>query len=956
MSERRYIIKNGFTFYEDQNNEYSGLFRYKTDKAENYWKIVGHSIEGGYYGQYMSYITGLERGYLGFDVWFYRDQITGKLLDVYYVHSGIAFETGNFIYGYGDSPFQTPRILGMYLNYLFHYVPIDEREEKIEAWKELIKDPKYQREDRLDIYGSLFITDKGLIDTTTIRTLYRDLGISVDNRDCFLKDLNKFWEDYIPEEWLPEGPYMDFRFDSDKEIDPSLNTFVFEISNKDIKHGFTNENSTQTAYDYDYDNKYIGEIYIKKNINNNYKLKITPDDIPIEWTQNEDFRQFASLEIDLLTNRDQYDLLIFDSIYNEDIQGPTGLWKKFTIEISQPSSLNYLFVNKYFDKHHRGGPLALWQPHIRVRNQFCFYNLTNDINRIITNNVIFSVNNKIVKNYKVRYNFRNNDVNELYINVLNFQENQVFRVGETKTIDIQFRLPVMEISDRYTDPVLMYFSSRTFGYFSCFTQGIPKGEKDPFDFSYSFDFNIIEKYDDLYNIVDGVIEGSTTITITCKHKNFTRNNKIYIGLAPFGSPYHYPYDEGVFLNLGHENIPYDEISFLSEFYIDIPEGTKFEIFNDRIDVLNLDVLGTLPTDDIYYEYEFIGNDDFDKRLINPIMEFNDSNNKLRVDVMGQDSDLRTKTVFYNLTDHDFEGILKLNIKAVNGVEVDNNYYEIPVVYHKEQEHNFMLKNANISINADSSGTVRLGNIFNSGYGVGQLRNNSQLSISGLFISYSDRNVFQEAEGYFGSYGQNGGFELHNVKQNTTVNNKQTRLFIYPYFEGITGNEDFLNDEEMFPRVVLDINQKAVSLTDPFVNDDRFDNSNEEATVLRLNNIVSTPITQNKYSVNLTNSFSRDEYLKLTDDLYFIEPSPIYINQTVSEVILHYEYKAGGNLNVSFMNQDTYLPSIQDVTLDKANKTVTVKLIRNKNQTSQGYVTLYDGNIGVKIGIFQTYGK
>lgn len=172
--------------------------------------------------------------------------------------------------------------------------------------------------------------------------------------------------------------------------------------------------------------------------------------------------------------------------------------------------------------------------------------------------------------------------------------------------------------------------------------------------------------------------------------------------------------------------------------------------------------------------------------------------------------------------------------------------------------------------------------------------------------------------------------------------------IYPYFEGMTGNEDFLNDREMFPSVLLTITQDSVSLSDPFVNDDRYEEGDGEADVIRLNNFVSTPITNNKYSVNMS-SFTKDDYLKLTDKLYFLEASPVYVNQSVKEVTLHYVYnKSWGNLYVTFLNQDAYIPCIQDVILNTTNKTVTVKLIQNRNQTSQGYVSLYDGNIGVKI--------
>lgn len=939
MSKKYQIIKSGFTFYEDQNNEYSGLFRYKRDKAEYAWTFGpvtswGVTVEGGYYGQY-KYSRGesVKHGYLGFSLSYYKDLTENKFLLMDYCNVSIYFEVGGGqhqawtvdgepleavggVYS-GNLRWDVPGILQNYAQYLSRYS--DDRN-FLKNFYNVISDSKYQREDRLDIHGSLFITDNGLINENTISTLYRDLGISINYYDSYLKNLNKFYADNVPQEWLPtENSYIQFSY-IDDITDPDSDIITTDygqiISNKRFEDVFFKDFQMIEGKIC-----YSCTVYTKKNVNDNYKLTI-PRFNPI-W------------DLDITIDERTIDLMTTSDLrYKKEFQGPEGKWMMFDLYWGADQLLKY---PRYFSEA---------DTYTYYRGSFDFYYLTYGPTERILQYLPIKLNNENAYSFRLIFDGTENELNEFYVNVLDRPVNEVFHVGETKTIQIQCKLPVQCINDDYRNEVQTQ-TTKPF-YFECYTQNLPEGEEEPFEFSYSFDF--IEGHKEGY--VVSPYEGIVNINITCKHKRFTSDNKIYIGLAPYITNI---VGQKFYRNLGHENIPFDEISYLSEFYIDIPEGTKFEIFNDRIDVLDLNVLGTLHDDDIYYEYEFVNNEDFSKRLVEPIITFEDWNTKLRIDVMGQDSDLRTDSVFYNLTDHDFEGLLKLWIKAVNGQPVDNDYYEIPVVYHKEQEHNFMLKNANISINADSSGTVRLGNIFNSGYGVGQLRNNSQLSISGLFISYSDRNVFQEAEGYFGSYGQYGGFELHNVKQNTTVNNKQTRLMIYPYFEGMTGNEDFLNDREMFPSVLLTITQESVSLSDPFVNDDRYEEGDGEADVIRLNNFVSTPITNNKYSVNMT-SFTRNDYMKLTDKLYFIEASPVYVNQSVKEVTLHYVYNSWGNLYVSFLNQDAYIPCIQDVILNKPNRTVTVKLIQNRNQTSQGYVSLYDGNIGVKIGIFQTYGK
>ena len=155
---------------------------------------------------------------------------------------------------------------------------------------------------------------------------------------------------------------------------------------------------------------------------------------------------------------------------------------------------------------------------------------------------------------------------------------------------------------------------------------------------------------------------------------------------------------------------------------------------------------------------------------------------------------------------------------------------------------------------------------------------------------------------------------------------------------------------MWPSTYIDVIQNGPGLDDPVIEDDSLYGANDDQNILRLNNMVSTPITQNNYSVNMQTK--EQPQLTISDDLYFLDSSPVYVDGNQKQVILKYYTTLTGIPSVTFTNTEGFLPGINSVQVDAQQKAVTVNMNYNKGQTTQGYVTLTIGTRSVSMGVFQ----
>ena len=155
---------------------------------------------------------------------------------------------------------------------------------------------------------------------------------------------------------------------------------------------------------------------------------------------------------------------------------------------------------------------------------------------------------------------------------------------------------------------------------------------------------------------------------------------------------------------------------------------------------------------------------------------------------------------------------------------------------------------------------------------------------------------------------------------------------------------------MWPSTYIDVIQDGAGLADPVIEDDSLYGVNDDQNILRLNNMVSTPITQNNYSVNMQTK--EQPQLTISDDLYFLDASPVYVDGNQKQVILKYYTTLTGIPSVTFTNTEGFLPGINSVQVDAQQKAVTVNMNYNKGQTTQGYVTLTIGTRSVSMGVFQ----
>lgn len=512
-----------------------------------------------------------------------------------------------------------------------------------------------------------------------------------------------------------------------------------------------------------------------------------------------------------------------------------------------------------------------------------------------------------------------------YINI-NKQSDDKIEVGSTKIYDVSFLLP----SDAYAlnDIALSPLEVKDLNV------KVVNDDNNSFTASLT-DINISE-----YS--NGNV-GTAKLNVTCNNKDFSTSTRIEVSLNP-----RWEY------NLSDEHIPVDYLSFGAEQTVEfvIPEGTVLNIYNNKCDRLTFQTHGFSSTDEAEFNITFESPDEaeFTKRKI----EFDFLKDGTTFKLIFKDNvDDRSKRVFYNFTDKVFTGTIKFTWK-VNGKEF-TNVHEIPVIYHNEryvpsdpnnQIWNPVPNEKHISYKSSSSYI----DIYNYFYGYGAIFNDGFKDIAdyGCYVISSDYNIFEKAE--FGIYKSQGYLTLTNIKENYYANPRQTRINIYLQYEDDAGQLKYIDDPEMWPSTYIDVIQDGTGLADPVIEDDSLYGANDDQNILRLNNMVSTPITQNNYSVNMQTL--EQPQLTISNDLYFLDASPVYVDGNQKQVILKYYTTLTGTPSVTFTNTEGFLPGINSVQVDAQQKAVIVNMNYNKGQTTQGYVTLTIGTRSVSMGVFQ----
>ena len=433
--------------------------------------------------------------------------------------------------------------------------------------------------------------------------------------------------------------------------------------------------------------------------------------------------------------------------------------------------------------------------------------------------------------------------------------------------------------------------------------------------------------------------GTAKLNVTCNNKDFSLSTRIEVSL---NQRWQY--------NLSDEHIPVDYLSFYSSPVFVIPEGTVLNIYNNKCDRLTFQTHGFSSADEAEFNITFESPDEaeFKKRKIK--FDFQKDGTAFNLIFKDNVND-RSKRVFYNFTDKVFTGTIKFTWK-VNGKEF-TNVHEIPVLYHNERytpssDPNQIWDPNELHIPYESSnGYAKQYNYF---YGYGAIFNGGFKDTAdyGCHVISSNTNIFEKAE--FGIYNEIGYLTLSNIKENQYVNTRQTRINIYLQYQDDNGNLKYINDPEMWPSTYIDVIQDGTGLADPVIEDDSLYGANDDQNILRLNNMVSTPITQNNYSVNMQTK--EQPQLTISDDLYFLDASPVYVDGNQKQVILKYYTTLTGIPSVTFTNTEGFLPGINSVQVDAQQKAVTVNMNYNKGQTTQGYVTLTIGTRSVSMGVFQ----
>ena len=595
------------------------------------------------------------------------------------------------------------------------------------------------------------------------------------------------------------------------------------------------------------------------------------------------------------------------------IQGPDAIWKKIQFRTNKniwdQLKCNYPRFGFFSLKLDFGGPGK-----VKHDKFYIDYIYNTDGDKFRTEFI-----------YKTEPNFPH-----YYINI-NGQLDDKIEVGSTEIYDVSFLLP----SDAYAlnDIALSPLEVKDLN--------VKVVNDDNKSFTASLtDINISE-----YKRFDGEgggNVGTAKLNVTCNNKDFSASTRIEVSL---NQRWEY--------NLSDEHIPVDYLSFDPEQALEfiIPEGTVLNIYNNKCDRLTFQTHGFSSNDEAEFNITFESPDaaEFKKRKI----EFDFLKDGTAFNLIFKDNvNDRSKRVFYNFTDKVFTGTIKFTWK-VNGEEF-TNVHEIPVLYHNERYTPSSDPNpiwdpyGSVKVSYKSEGRYieeykyfyGYGNIFNGGF--------KSAADYGCKVISSNTNIFEKAE--FGIFDTIGYLTLSNIKENYYTNPRQARLNIYLQYQDDNGQLKYIDDPEMWPSTYIDVIQDGAGLADPVIEDDSLYGVNDDQNILRLNNMVSTPITQNNYSVNMQTK--EQPQLTISDDLYFLDASPVYVDGNQKQVILKYYTTLTGIPSVTFTNTEGFLPGINSVQVDAQQKAVTVNMNYNKGQTTQGYVTLTIGTRSVSMGVFQ----
>ena len=516
-----------------------------------------------------------------------------------------------------------------------------------------------------------------------------------------------------------------------------------------------------------------------------------------------------------------------------------------------------------------------------------------------------------------------------YININGSLDDKI-EVGSTKIYDVSFLLPsdAYALNDRELSPLEV----------KDLNVKVVNDKNKSFTASLT-DINISE--------YSNGNKGTAKLNVTCNNKDFSTSTRIEVSLNP-----RWEY------NLSDEHIPVDYLSFdpeqsSPEFVI--PEGTVLNIYNNKCDRLTFQTHGFSSADEAEFNITFESPDEaeFKKRKI----EFDFQKDGTAFNLIFKDNvNDRSKRVFYNFTDKVFTGTIKFTWK-VNGEEFIN-VYEIPVLYHNERYATQFPDKTIWDPNGPEPNELRIpyesangyAKQYNYFYGYGAIFNDGFKDTAdyGCYVISSNTNIFEKTE--FGIYDSNGYLTLSNIKENQYANPRQTRINIYLQYQDDAGQLKYIDDPEMWPSTYIDIIQDGTPQADPVIEDDSLYGANDDQNILRLNNMVSTPITQNNYSVNMQTL--EQPQLTISNDLYFLDASPVYVDGNQKQVILKYYTTLTGTPSVTFTNTEGFLPGINSVQVDAQQKSVIVNMNYNKGQTTQGYVTLTIGTRSVSMGVFQ----
>ena len=528
--------------------------------------------------------------------------------------------------------------------------------------------------------------------------------------------------------------------------------------------------------------------------------------------------------------------------------------------------------------------------------------------------------------FRTPLNFRTKPNDPHYYININGQLDDKIEVGSTEIYDVSFLLPsdAYALNDVELSPLeVKYLNVK-----------VVNDKNKSFTASLT-DINISE-----YS--NGNV-GTAKLNVTCNNKDFSTSTRIEVSL---NQRWEY--------NLSDEHIPVDYLSFYSSPVFVIPEGTVLNIYNNKCDKLTFQTHGFSSADEAEFNITFESPDEaeFKKRKI----EFDFQKDGTAFNLIFKDNvNDRSKRVFYNFTDKVFTGTIKFTWK-VNGKEF-TNVHEIPVLYHNERytpdSYPHPIWDPRFADHTDEHIRYNDKQFYEQDlyfYGYGAIFNDGFKDTAdyGCYVILSDTNIFEKVE--YVILNSWGVLTISNIKENYYANPRKTRINIYLQYLDDDGQIKYIDDPEMWPSTYIDIIQDGTGLADPVIEDDSLYGANDDQNILRLNNMVSTPITQNNYSVNMQTL--EQPQLTISNDLYFLDASPVYVDGNQKQVILKYYTTLTGTPIVTFTNTEGFLPGINSVQVDAQQKAVIVNMNYNKGQTTQGYVTLTIGTRSVSMGVFQ----